>query len=154
MAFKFIWIFLLCCIATIATADISPELNFNEVSAWLEYKILIRNNQKESTYFQISSLKKFLLKNPHFEKIYLKILHTYIMLDSLHEAKRYFLNVSSDENTSFLSEWMLAKIYIIENDQIMEMGNIEKYENIVAFCVPGEEPVRMKELIESKGFIF
>ena len=46
------------------------------------------------------------------------------------------------------------KVKIIENDQIMEMGNIEKYENIVAFCVPGEEPVRMKELIESKGFIF
>jgi len=46
------------------------------------------------------------------------------------------------------------KVKIIENDQIMEMGNIEKYENIVTFCVPGEDPVRMKELIESKGFIF
>ncbi len=46
------------------------------------------------------------------------------------------------------------KVKIIENDQIMEMSNIEKYENIVAFCVPGEDPVRMKELIESKGFTF
>lgn len=46
------------------------------------------------------------------------------------------------------------KVKIIENDQIMEMDNIEKYENVVAFCIPGEEPVIMKELMKSKGFTF
>lgn len=46
------------------------------------------------------------------------------------------------------------KVKIIENDQIVEMSNIENYENVVAFCLQGEEPVRMKDLMKSKGFIF
>lgn len=46
------------------------------------------------------------------------------------------------------------KIRIIENDKIMEVGNIGKYEDIVDYHIPGEDPVRMKDTIKRKGFIF
>ncbi len=46
------------------------------------------------------------------------------------------------------------KIRIIENDQIREMGNIEEYEDTVEYHIPGEDPVRMKDTIKRKGFIF
>lgn len=46
------------------------------------------------------------------------------------------------------------KIKIIENDQIREMDNIGKYEDMIEYHIPGEDPVRMKDTIKRKGFIF
>lgn len=46
------------------------------------------------------------------------------------------------------------KIKIIEDDQIKEMDDMRKYEDTIVFQIPGEGPVRMKDLIENKGFIF
>jgi hypothetical protein len=46
------------------------------------------------------------------------------------------------------------KIRIIENYEIIEVDNIEKYEDAVEYHIPGEDPVRMKDTIKRKGFVF
>lgn len=46
------------------------------------------------------------------------------------------------------------KIKMIKDECIEEIEDIGKYENDIVYHIPGEEPIRIKDWIKSKGFTF
>jgi CHAT domain-containing protein len=114
MALRFI---LLWYLATTAVADSTLTLRDDGVAPWIEYKKLVQDVSKVSIDDQIFNLKRFLIQYPHFENVYLKILNTFILQDKLTEAKIFFQNLASERNTSCFSEWMLAKISMVDNEK-------------------------------------
>ena len=82
---------------------------------------------------EIKLLKNFLINNPQFEQIYLKILEWYIFQNKIDEAELFFQNLSSDSQFKHNSHWMLAKLY--ETLNLYEKA-YKKYE----LCFSAKEP--------------
>lgn len=67
------------------------------------------------------------------------------------EMKRFTIGVVIEMKYAISKN---KKIQIIEDDQIKEAYDIRKCEDTIAYHIPGEEPVKIKDLIEIKGFTF
>lgn len=76
-----------------------------------------------------------------------------VIATSSWNAKRFTMGVVIEMKYA-ISKGKMVKI--IENDKIRDIDIIDmkKCEDIVVYHIPGEDPVTMKDLIQSKGFIF
>ena len=70
----------------------------------------------DSIAVQIRALQRFIRSHPNFESTYLKLLERYIVHNKQAEATTYFKELAAISAHRPLSQWMLAKLYIIQED--------------------------------------
>jgi tetratricopeptide (TPR) repeat protein len=70
----------------------------------------------DSSADQIFTLQGFIENHPGFERAYLKLLERYLVHNKMAEAKAYFQKLAARSVYRRNSYWMLAKLFILQND--------------------------------------
>ena len=81
-----------------------------------EYYHLLEAMQTDSAAAQLAGLQGFLENHAEFQPAYHKLLERYILCNRILEAKEYFQQMSTRPRYRQNSQWMLAKISMLEND--------------------------------------
>ena len=97
-----------CCLY----AQASPEINENILQKYYHF---LNSVISDSSVNQISALQDFLMANPRFERIYLKLLERFLLHNRVSEAKAYFEQLSLNQKYRSHSYWILAKISMFQN---------------------------------------
>lgn len=70
----------------------------------------------DSAAVQINALQNFIRSHPGFERAYLKLLERYIIYNQKAEATAYFQELTATSAFRRNSHWMLAKLFILQQD--------------------------------------
>ncbi len=89
------------------------ESNKNTMEIFYENLAEMAN---DSSATKISKLKDIIIRFPAFERCYLQLYEMYITTDQISEAKRFFSDQSAEGKFYRNSQWMLAKVNILEKD--------------------------------------
>jgi CHAT domain-containing protein len=117
LAVKVIRFIMICFILRIITTDVKSNISERKIINQVEYKEVLHKILGIKETDKIDYLKKYLIEHPQFEDIYLKLLYTYIEYDKIDEAYAFFYNKSFPLNTSYLDEWMLARICLLNKNE-------------------------------------
>lgn len=98
----------------ITTSAYSQDLTDRQVLE--KYYRLLESIQTDSSGEQISALQGFLQDHSTFERVYLKLFERYLFFDRIQGAKAYFQQLTSTPQCRRNSLWVLAKLFIIENE--------------------------------------
>jgi len=85
-------------------------------NAQAEFNLLLARIMADSTIAQLAILQDFLHDHADLEPVYHVLLEWYLYNDRLQEAKTYFQKLTLDMPNSRNSYWMLAKIFMRENN--------------------------------------
>ncbi|MCI0614874.1 hypothetical protein L0244_17930, partial [bacterium] len=86
----------------------------NDVQA--EFNLLLARTSADSTTARLMRLREFLEAHADFEPVYHALLEQYLYSDRLQEAKAYFQQHAAISSYSRNSYWMLARLFIRENN--------------------------------------
>lgn len=81
-----------------------------------EFNLLLAGIRADSTIDQFARLRDFLEDHADFEPVYHTLLERYLYNDRIQEAKTYFQQLTASSPHSRNSYWVLARIFIRENN--------------------------------------